>query len=314
MASSTEIPPVQNGFGTYIDVVARATAALLLIFYGTGFIILAAYDARYGIVQFGLLRTRILLTGFVFTALVVLSISTQFYRLLYFPGLKPVLENKEPLLQRCKTVVLKAGFVHPAFIIAVVLGQVLFVMPREPHPWWYGLVVIAAFVILLERSRYIGRNFSKNPGHSAFLSLFTAITFILILYRFGPRPIANLTVFILLAGLTADNLHELPSKFGYFLHPFNWYWVAFLLGFYISPVFGTIQAKWGGGAPTPVVLYLNATGPWLESSVANVSLVDETEQGLYVLISPKGKALFVPRSSVSSLYFGSEDELPKSSK
>jgi hypothetical protein len=41
------------------------------------------------------------------------------------------------------------------------------------------------------------------------------------------------------------------------------------------------------------------------------TVLDETNQGLYVLLSPTGKALFIPRSNVSSILFGSREDLPK---
>jgi hypothetical protein len=93
----------------------------------------------------------------------------------------------------------------------------------------------------------------------------------------------------------------------------NWFFLVLSLSFYIV-MFGTIQPKFGGGAPVPVVLYLNSPVAWLDAKVVSASLLDETDQGFYVLTSPKGKALFVPRSNVASLYFGSKDDLPKPSK
>ena len=48
---------------------ARSAATLLLVMYGIGFVILSAYEAQYGVAQFGPLRARIFLVGFVFAAL-----------------------------------------------------------------------------------------------------------------------------------------------------------------------------------------------------------------------------------------------------
>jgi hypothetical protein len=40
-------------------------------------------------------------------------------------------------------------------------------------------------------------------------------------------------------------------------------------------------------------------------------LLDETDQGLYVLLSPTGQAYFVPRGNVASMFFGTKDQLSK---
>lgn len=76
-------------------------------------------------------------------------------------------------------------------------------------------------------------------------------------------------------------------------------------------MFGNIRSELGGGSPTPAVLYLERPVALLDSTVADVALLDETDQGFYVLPPGKTKALFVRRSDVRSIYFGSAQDVQK---
>jgi hypothetical protein len=52
MASPVQAPVPERGFGSYIDLFTRIMTAMLVLIYGIGFVILAVYEAHYGIVQF----------------------------------------------------------------------------------------------------------------------------------------------------------------------------------------------------------------------------------------------------------------------
>jgi len=59
----------------------------------------------------------------------------------------------------------------------------------------------------------------------------------------------------------------------------------------LPPVFGTyaifvypdIAHQFGGGSPVPIVLHLTKKLPPVDSEIVPVDLIDETEQGYYVL-------------------------------
>jgi hypothetical protein len=71
---------------------------------------------------------------------------------------------------------------------------------------------------------------------------------------------------------------------------------------YATKVYPNISHHLGGGAPVPIVLHLTKKVPALDSENAPVFLLDETEQGYYVLGS-SDKALFVARSLVEEVEF-----------
>ena len=68
MSSAPTSAPSKFDFTGSLDILARSAATLLLIMYGGGFVILSAYEAKFGVVQFGPLRARIFLVGFFFTS------------------------------------------------------------------------------------------------------------------------------------------------------------------------------------------------------------------------------------------------------
>ena len=113
--STAQVPtPDKLVFSSYLDVFARSTATLLLVMYGVGFVVLSAYEAQYGVVQFGPLRARIFLVGFVFTALSALPMAAHHYGLAYFGPLKKVRENADPALRSERVTILACGFTFTA--------------------------------------------------------------------------------------------------------------------------------------------------------------------------------------------------------
>jgi hypothetical protein len=298
------------GDGRWIDAATRWTATVVLVVYGAGFIILALHDARYGIVEFDLLRTRTVLVGFVFVALVVLAVSAQHYRL-GFPALESVINNNDERLQRPRMVVLNTGFVFTALLMAFLFNLFLFAPSTQHHPWW-GIFPIAAVLFVVQAIQtYIGKNFSEHPSRSALLSLVGAVALLLFVGIFGSEAISNLAFFFLLAGFASLDLQLATDRVRHALHFWTWVSTIALLAFYVTEIFPTIKPKLGGGTPTPVVLYLTAPVPWLESTEPGALLVDENDQGFYILTNQKGKAFFLPRSNVASVYFGTKAELPE---
>ena len=75
-----------------------------------------------------------------------------------------------------------------------------------------------------------------------------------------------------------------------------------IFGMYAIRVYPNISHHFGGGAPVPIVLHLTKKLPVFDSEAPAVSLIDETEQGYYVLGS-SDKALFVARSFVEEVEF-----------
>src|SRR5437879_11627119 len=87
--------PTAPSLTSSLDLIGRSTATMVVLVYGLGFVILAFYDAQYGVAQFSPFRTRIILVGFVFIALVSLAGAAQHYGLAYLPAVEPIIKDAE---------------------------------------------------------------------------------------------------------------------------------------------------------------------------------------------------------------------------
>src|SRR4051794_31043872 len=65
-----------------------------------------------------------------------------------------------------------------------------------------------------------------------------------------------------------------------------------------------IKASWGGGTPVPVTIYFSKDSPVMSNQSASVQLLDESDNGFYIVSRKDSKAVFIPRTAVSFLYFG----------
>jgi hypothetical protein len=304
MPEQSHVP--EPGLAAYAELLTRLTATSLVVIYGVGFVILAVHEAHYGILQFSPLRARIFLVGFVFIVLAVLPAAAHHYGLSHYGPLKSVLDNSDPTLERYRRVVLGSGFVFTAYWMAVAFSFFLFQYTppvQRPHPWLRQAEAGGSYALLLLAYSLIGRRFARHPKASATCAVIVSLAFLAGQYGFGIENVADLTLWFFVAASAVTN----ARRFAGLRHALdfrNWIFIILTISLYISSVFGSMRSELGGGAPAPVVLYLERPVVLLDSTAAQVALLDETDQGFYVLPAGKNKALLVPRGDVRSIYFG----------
>ena len=306
---------------SYLDVFARSAATLLLVMYGVGFVILSAYEARYGIAQFGALRARIFLVGFGFTALSALPVAAHHFELAYFGLLQPVQENRDPVLQSDRNAVLAFGFIFTSFLMAAMFDTYVFgpATSNEPRPSWHSLLKLLAFIVVslmfYFANKWIAASFTVHPQKCVLLSGLVSLTVGGTLFWAWSKEVAGLTLWFWVAAMCGLAVRN-SKRSGWVVYALDFRtWLAIIVSvsIYVTMVMGHIQQKFGGGAPVPAVMYLNRPLPLANgATTVEVSLLDENEQGYYVLPPGKHKALFIPRGEVSSIYFGPTEDLPKS--
>jgi hypothetical protein len=188
-----------------MDLIARATAPVLLTVYGLGFVILGFHDARYGVVQFSPFRARIVLVGFVFLALVSLTAAAQHYGLSYFGPLEPVIKDRDPKRRVQRDIVLGAGFIFTAALISSTLGSFLFFSSAEQKvtgPGWQVLAGALIYFSAMGVFTLAAKTYLRKPGLATFLSLL-AFAMVVSSYfwpRFWPTRSAYLTLMLTLVG------------------------------------------------------------------------------------------------------------------
>jgi hypothetical protein len=301
-----------------IDLITRSIASALALIYGLGFVILGFHDARYGVVQFSPFRARILLVGFVFASLVTLAAAAHHYGFVYLPGLQPVLNDSEPERRLHRDVVLLAAFVYTASFMAGSFSTWAHfpAQKNQPHRWQVVLslaLLTLGFLIL----SHAAERFREKPLRAVLLSLPAfPLVFGVLAYLEEPgasKPRVYLTAMFVLVGFLATVTKRVRSVPRYYSDWRTWPVVLAIFGIYITQIFANLPPRWGGGQPTSIVIFQNSPAPWSSSNPVDALLLDETDQGFYVLLSPSGKAFFIPRSNVSSIFFGSRDDLAKKS-
>jgi hypothetical protein len=302
-----------------LDLIAKSTATFIALIYGLGFIILTFHDAKYGVAQFSAFRARILLVGFVFITVVTSAAAAQHYSLLHFPSLEPIMKDTEPKRRIHREIILAAAFVYTAELISSALSNFLFhALPAQKTvtvtPLWRSIATLSSYLVgLIIILSLVGTFYLKKPKLAACLAILAfamAVTSFL-LSPFRNSPSNYLTIILFLVGWQTTWIKALNNPIAYFLDYRVWQFPLIILWLYISQVFGALPPRWGGGQPIPIQLFQNAPAPWSMSNPEDALLLDETDQGLYVLLSPTGKAYFVPRGNIASMFFGTKDELKK---
>ena len=64
-----------------------------------------------------------------------------------------------------------------------------------------------------------------------------------------------------------------------------------------------MKSAWGGGSPINVLVYFNKDSAIKPNQSVAVQLIDESHAGFYIVGKNETKAIFVPRNSVSLIYF-----------
>jgi hypothetical protein len=298
-----------------VDLITRSTAPLLLMVYGLGFVILGFHDARYGVVQFSPFRTRIVLVGLVFAALVGLTALAEPTLIPGWDNLESVRADSDPKRRFFRETVLAAGFIFTATLMASLLSAFLFssVHGQPPWKWWRWLIWLAAYFLLLGGFDYINKIFVSKPRRAALLAVTAYVIFLAAMTAIFPYPTpwVQLAFFFALVRFEIASPRRSGGTLKYLANPLSWPLPLVIIWIYISQIFILLPPRWGGGQPTPIVVYLNNPVAWSPENPTQVLLLDETDQGIYVLLSPSGKAFFVPRSNVASVFFGTKDEAAK---
>jgi hypothetical protein len=294
-----------------LELTTKSSASILIVTYGLGFVILGFHDAKYGVVQFSPFRARILLVGFVFAMLVALAAAAFHYRFAYIAPLESVVKDSAPERRRERDTVLAAGFVFTASLMTTLIGLFVFNIPPNQFNKWRFLWWLVAYAMVLGIFHFVNKTFSAHPNRAVLISIFASTAFT------GITSYTNYEAYgALFSVFAAVGWHSLwmrreggPLKFT--LDFRNLLYMLFIVWVYISSVFSYIPPRWGGGQPTPIVIFQNTQALWSPSNPMDALMLDETDQGFYVLLAPTGKAFFMPRGNVSTVFFGTKEELTK---
>lgn len=67
-----------------------------------------------------------------------------------------------------------------------------------------------------------------------------------------------------------------------------------------------LKPSWGGGSPVPVTMFFTKESVISPSRFQSLQLIEEAEEGFYIVGPGESKAMFIPRSTVSLIFFPSK--------
>jgi hypothetical protein len=301
-AESPPLKPKRDFLATaapWAETFSKAVAGIAIALYASGFLIVSLYHSKYGFVGTNPFRPRVLAAGawfFFFTAI---------------PVSVAVTLRKEPWL----VIASRASFYWITFFaVSMPFGNLLFdYSPLQISPpfsrwtWVFLLAALGAIVAL----DILARKKKAPQWVPAILSVFVTAYFAwyplrglftdhhfdtssLTLWFFATTFIVKLEI-----ELRADrNLAE----YGEWSKP-----LAVLFGFLLvfsREIYPHLKTSWGGGTATNVTIYFTKDSLLSPSKPAQVQLVEESDEGFYVVGPKESKAVFVPRGAVALVYFG----------
>jgi hypothetical protein len=280
-------------------------AGLVYLF---GFIIVSIFDASYGIADFSLFRTKVIAVGTLFVILIALPMLLTF-RMFSLFGL--TVERADvsgvTITPKNRPFLIADVALSIPFACVGITYPLVFLFNRFPEWKWVGL---GLFMLTCALAAALGvfakKRFDAHPFLFVFLSSLNTAAGFLILFKYADRRIFWFDVWLSLVCLFT--LHtSLKIRKTDELHKTEWerlflMVVPAIFGLYATKVYPSIKHQFGGGEPVPIVLHLAKKLPVFDSQSVPVSLIDETEQGYYVLRG-SDKALFVARGLVEEVEF-----------
>lgn len=307
----------ESEFRTRLETAARIGAFAATFFYICGFLVVTFSNASHGIVSFGLFRAKMLTAGFLFSIFVALPLLdwSRVWGRFGFPRIESPPAKEETVAHEPRRArfyfhvkslfqFFLASFVMAAFLCLYLLHCDLIRFWGAYLGFFVGCAAVQAFCALESK---------KRPLVCAVLCLFTAGVGVAGLLFLPEKRMGLLIAWFILIGWSAhfiEKQFQEAKHWGYV----GWHWVlVYVIGavaFFGLWLYPRVEPSLGGGKPTKAVFQFLSVSPIDGSKKDDLWLLDESDTGYYVLRTPdEEKAVFIPRSLVSAIYFGVEESV-----
>jgi hypothetical protein len=281
------------------------------------------FDGKYGVTDFSLLKAKALVAGLVFDTLLIIPalLGLRSYGLF---GLSRLSGSNLPaattrVQERCVNFIVLFGLYFSCCVLAS-FSKFLFAKPIQGFlglPTILDGSVLAVVVgivnwLIIISPVFVGglsqKHLAVRPVQCAILSGLTALLWFVWLLRMGDPLIFELAGWLYLISLGAAFIGHHAAKPS-LLMKIEWEWLplyltSFFVLWFANSIYGQIKPEFGGGYPTQGCFYLQQEIPAVSGKSFGASVIDETEQGFYVI--PQGrdsKAIFIPRSIIMAIDF-----------
>jgi len=292
-------PDFLKSAAPWAETFSKVVAGIAIALYASGFLTVSIYYSQFGFVGTNPFRPRVLAAGawfFFFTAIPI-SIALT----LRLDSWRKIGKNAANIWVACYGLSIVIGglvfdytaagshsIIHLptwAWVAVTVVWVSLVGLTAPPDsfkvPEW---TVISASVLLT--SLYLVNPFVSFFKHEFDISC-------LALWYFGVS-------FFALTEFKLRNRENLGSFAGW-AKP-----MAILLGtllMFSQYVYPHLKASWGGGTPTNITVFFSKDSLLSPNKAVQAQLIEESDEGFYIVGLKESKAIFVPRSAIAMIYF-----------
>jgi hypothetical protein len=286
MPASAEPVPGNQRISTVVDVLSKSLAALAIALYGSGFLIVSISHSRYGFTETNPFRPKILAAGVWFFVLAGIPVASV-------AGLR---RGRLPWIRFLR-------FLYPYYMGCWVLSFPAILLfnrfspyDKAPPSWWELIVVVAVtgLLIFLSLSARVP-SILAAPASILMASFFIYYTIHQLSALHFEESVVALWFFAI-GVLTQLNLNIRSWKFTLFS-------ILLALLIFAKLYYPLMKSSVGGGFPVDIVMYFNKDSAIKPNQSASLRLIEESDAGFYVIAQGERRAIFVPRNSVSLVYF-----------
>jgi hypothetical protein len=287
-----------------IEAVSKSVAVFVLVLYTCGYLVTSIYQSKFGFTEMSALRPRIVSAGAWF--FLFMSIP--------FAIVNGVLKQKAKWQAEDRWWAKFASMLGLYYFACQSLSLAFywfFDFPYDPTPApataaGIGKFGLKAFLFLL---LIIAANFKQVPKPVSSVAMTILVGYLLWssvrdLFVFNRFNVNSVWLWFFAVGILL--VLEMRGR-AWKLRLGDWpqsvsYLVVALFGFGLF-YYPHIKSSLGGGAPVPISIYFTKDSALMPGSNLSAFLIDETEAGVYIAGKNDKKATFVPRSSISLIYF-----------
>lgn len=291
----------------WIDTFTNTWVLLLASIYAAGFVIVSEYRSSFGLNTVAPLRPQVAATGVVFGGVIAVSYFVMEW------AFGPVRQISKPLsVWRTLFFKLSFGFLYLFLndLLAALMLQLVFrFWGTQRLPIAFPITAAALWTVIAAIVAAPRPGWATNIfGHpismvlSVLLLLFLAGESVPLHGEFGIRQFALYLFLIQAAVKPIRKALQGVSKSNWVTHAGALLLPVLAYGVFIYP---HVRAAFGGGETVTVSMRVaNRNGPTHPpESLTDVKVIDETEEGFYVLESGGTTVTFIPRTSVYSIQF-----------
>jgi hypothetical protein len=310
------------------ETIAKGVTYALPLVYVCGFVILSLFEADYGIADLSLVRVKTLTAGLLFALFIIVPslVSLRSFQLfgLKKAGGTPIPVSKPNLIY---FYIIKISELYVLSVFASMM--LLLFLAHRPTVWLLGglnqepghfsLLILSVEItstgilfLGIMPLGWVAKHFAVEPIRCTVLIFLISVLWLIWNFEMSDRIFFELVGWFYLVGLASIAAAWLIGQ-GKGLKSLDWelgilFAFCVFLPWFAADLYGSIKPAFGGGSPVSAKLYLKEDNAVLRSRTLDIHIIEETEQGYYVLgkTDTSKTAVFVPRSSVSTAQFNSE--------